>query len=264
MNDILDKLFSKQDLDDKEIQELFGTVSRGELSDISTTAALIALKSKGESPKEIASTASFFRDIATDFESSFDVADTCGTGGDGAKTINISTIVAICASAMDIKIAKHGNKSISSSCGSADVLNTLGFNINMSVEQAQDCLEKTGFTFLFAPHYHKSFANVAKIRQELKTRTLKTRTIFNVLGPLINPAKPSFQVLGVYDKDLCLPLAKALKSLNCKSAMVVNGTCTDEINLQEKNYIALLKDGKIEQLEKEMEHKGKKHILVLT
>ncbi len=244
MQDILDKLFIQEDLNDKEAKKLFTAISQGDLSDVQLSAVLMALKLKGESPTELAMAADVFRNVAIPFTSNDSLVDTCGTGGVGPRTINISTIVAICAASLGLKVAKHGNKSASSACGSADVLEYLGFNIDLNPKQAKYCIDKTNFTFLFAPSYHISFSKVAKVRKELKTRT-----IFNILGPLVSPAKPSYQLLGVYDKKLCLPLAKALQKLDVLSAMVINGSTIDEINLEGVNYIAQLKNGKITQYE---------------
>jgi anthranilate phosphoribosyltransferase len=168
------------------------------------------------------------------------LADSCGTGGDGSNTINISTTAAIVAAAAGINMVKHGNRSVSSNSGSADLLKALGINIDMSPEQAAHCLDNTGFTFLFAPHYHSG------VRHAMGVRTaLKSRTIFNILGPLANPAAPEVQLLGVYDPSLCLPMAETLKTLGTKRAMVVHGAGTDEIALHGTTKVVELNNGEL-------------------
>ena len=237
----LNQLLAKQDLSFSQATQLFGAIMNGQLNDIELTAALIALKLKGETSDEIAGAAASMRANAVPFQTSKTLlADSCGTGGDGSNTINISTTAAIVAAAAGINMVKHGNRSVSSNSGSADLLKALGINIDMSPEQAAHCLENTGFTFLFAPHYHSG------VRHAMGVRTaLKSRTIFNILGPLANPAAPEVQLLGVYDASLCLPMAETLKTLGTKRAMVVHGAGTDEIALHGPTKVVELNNGEL-------------------
>jgi len=237
----LNQLLAKQDLSFSQATALFDAIMNGQLNDIELTAALIALKLKGETSDEIAGAAASMRANAVPFQTSKTLlADSCGTGGDGSNTINISTTAAIVAAAAGINMVKHGNRSVSSNSGSADLLKALGINIDMSPEQAAHCLDKTGFTFLFAPHYHSG------VRHAMGVRTaLKSRTIFNILGPLANPAAPEVQLLGVYDPSLCLPMAETLKTLGTKRAMVVHGAGTDEIALHGTTKVVELNNGEL-------------------
>ncbi|TMO30451.1 anthranilate phosphoribosyltransferase [Pseudoalteromonas sp. S4492] len=237
----LNQLLAKQDLSFSQATALFDAIMNGKLNDIELTAALIALKLKGETSDEIAGAAASMRANAVPFKTSKTLlADSCGTGGDGSNTINISTTAAIVAAAAGINMVKHGNRSVSSNSGSADLLKALGINIDMSPEQAAHCLDNTGFTFLFAPHYHSG------VRHAMGVRTaLKSRTIFNILGPLANPAAPEVQLLGVYDPSLCLPMAETLKTLGTKRAMVVHGAGTDEIALHGTTKVVELNNGEL-------------------
>ncbi|MEL7308142.1 MAG: anthranilate phosphoribosyltransferase [Pseudomonadota bacterium] len=237
----LNQLLAKQDLSFSQATALFDAIMNGKLNDIELTAALIALKLKGETSDEIAGAAASMRANAVPFQTSKTLlADSCGTGGDGSNTINISTTAAIVAAAAGINMVKHGNRSVSSNSGSADLLKALGINIDMSPEQAAHCLDNTGFTFLFAPHYHSG------VRHAMGVRTaLKSRTIFNILGPLANPAAPEVQLLGVYDPSLCLPMAETLKTLGTKRAMVVHGAGTDEIALHGTTKVVELNNGEL-------------------
>jgi anthranilate phosphoribosyltransferase len=167
--------------------------------------------------------------------------DTCGTGGDGSNTFNISTAAAIVASAGGITVAKHGNRSVSSRSGSADVLEALGVNISLTPEQVKESIEKVGIGFMFAPTFHKSMKHAAGPRRELGIRT-----IFNILGPLTNPANAKGQVLGVFDKRLTEPLANVLLNLNVESAMVIHGMDgMDEITTTDATMVSELKAGKV-------------------
>ena len=237
----LNQLLAKQDLSFSQATALFDAIMNGQLNDIELTAALIALKLKGETSDEIAGAAASMRANAVPFQTSKTLlADSCGTGGDGSNTINISTTAAIVAAAAGINMVKHGNRSVSSNSGSADLLKALGINIDMSPKQAAHCLDNTGFTFLFAPHYHSG------VRHAMGVRTaLKSRTIFNILGPLANPAAPEVQLLGVYDPSLCLPMAETLKTLGTKRAMVVHGAGTDEIALHGTTKVVELNNGEL-------------------
>jgi anthranilate phosphoribosyltransferase len=167
-------------------------------------------------------------------------ADSCGTGGDGSATVNISTAVAVVAAEAGLPMVKHGNRSISSKCGSADVLEACGVKIDVSPELAARCLQEERICFLFAPRYHAAMQHAMPVR-----RALRTRTIFNLLGPLSNPAAPPVQLLGVYDPALCRPMAETLRLLGCTRALVVHGAGLDEIALHGPTQGALLLAGTI-------------------
>jgi len=239
----IEQLITGQSLSYADAKALFDEIMQGNMSEIELTALLISLKIKGEVSDEIAGAAASMRENAVAFTtSSTQLADSCGTGGDGSNTINISTTAAIVAAAAGISMVKHGNRSVSSNSGSADLLKALGINIDMSPEQAAKCLEQTNFTFLFAPHYHSG------VRHAMGVRTaLKTRTIFNILGPLANPAAPDVQLLGVYNEALCMPMAQTLKTLGTKRAMIVHGSGTDEIALHGPTTVVELNNGEITQ-----------------
>jgi len=239
----IEHIIAKQSLSYAQAKALFDQIMQGNMSDIELSALLIGLKMKGEVSDEIAGAAASMRENAVPFiTNKTQLADSCGTGGDGSNTINISTTAAIVAAAAGINMVKHGNRSVSSNSGSADLLKALGINIDMTPEVAARCLESTNFTFLFAPHYHSG------VRHAMNVRTsLKTRTIFNILGPLANPAAPEVQLLGVYDESLCMPMAQTLNTLGTKRAMIVHGSGTDEIALHGSTQVVELNNGKITQ-----------------
>lgn len=245
MKDLQEKLFKQKDLTQQESFEIFNQFVTGEQDPINIAAILTALKIKGESSQEVAGAAQALAKNASHFDKpNYAVADSCGTGGSGKHTLNISTLVAIIAATKGLKMVKHGNRSISSKCGSADVLEQLGVKVDMSAQTARHCLDKTGVTFLFAPLYHSGIRHVMPVRN-----ALKTRTIFNLLGPLINPAQPEFQLMGVYAPEYCLAAAESLRLSGCKSAMVVHSCGCDEITLAGTTQVAELKNGKITQYE---------------
>ena len=244
MRDILNKLCNGEDLEKKECFDTFKMIVNGELDPVQISALLVALRTKGETPNEIAGAAEALRESALDFpRPAYPLADSCGTGGDGSCTINISTGAAIVAASMGVKVAKHGNRSISSSCGSADVLEKLGVKIDVSPEVSRKCLDEAGICFLFAPAYHQGLRHAMPVR-----KTLAIRTVFNVLGPLVNPAFPSFQVMGVYDPALCVPMAQTLGMLGCKTALTVHGCGLDEIAVHGPTKAALYSEGRVEEL----------------
>lgn len=239
----IEHVIAKQSLSYAQAKTLFDQIMQGNMSDIELSALLISLKMKGEISDEIAGAAASMRENAVAFiTNKTQLADSCGTGGDGSNTINISTTAAIVAAAAGVNMVKHGNRSVSSNSGSADLLKALGINIDMTPTQAAKCLEHTNFTFLFAPHYHSGVRHAMNVRT-----TLKTRTIFNILGPLANPAAPDVQLLGVYDESLCLPMAQTLHTLGTKRAMIVHGSGTDEIALHGPTQVVELDNGKITQ-----------------
>jgi len=239
-----DRFCRGESLSKAESEVLFDEITRGTMNDIEIAGLLVALKIKGETPEEIAGAAAILTRKAESFpRPPYPFADTCGTGGDGALTFNISTTVAFLVAAMGLPVAKHGNRSVSSRAGSADVLEALGARITLRPDAARTCLDETGFTFLFAPRYHPAVRHVGRVRRELKTRT-----VFNVLGPILNPAHPPIQLVGVYDPALCAPVASTLNLLRCQSAMVVHGEGLDEVALHGKTKAALLQKGKIREL----------------
>lgn len=238
---LLEKLYSGNDLNFDESKELFSQALSGELYSEQTASLMIALKVKGESNVEIAGAASAMRTHSVVFPNSHhSISDCCGTGGDGLDTINVSTLVAFLSAYSGIKITKHGNRSVSSDCGSSDLLSALEIEVDLSPEDSATLLDETNFSFLFAPAYHLGLKPIMPIR-----KLLNTRTIFNLIGPLANPALPDIQLLGVYDEKYCYQFAEILKILGVKKALVVNGSGLDEIAIHDKSYLVELNDGKI-------------------
>lgn len=241
----IEKVTSKKNLSFDEMAEAMEIIMDGQATEIQSAGLLIGLKAKVESVEEITAAAFVMREKALRVETDAPVLmDTCGTGGDGKGTFNISTAVAFIVASAGIPVAKHGNRSVSSRCGSADVLEALDIPIFPSPEQVKASIESVGFGFCFAPHFHQATKNVARPRKELGVRT-----IFNILGPLTNPAGANYQLLGVYDPNLVLPIAEALKNLGTKGAIVVHGSGgVDEFSLCGPNQAAILKDGRIKKL----------------
>ena len=245
IHQLLEKLYQQQNLSQAECFEVFNQFFCGETDPALISAVLVALKIKGETAQEIAGAAQALAKNADFFDKpDYSTVDSCGTGGSGKHVINISTLVALLAASAGIKITKHGNRSVSSQCGSADVLEQLGVNINMDAGIARRCLDECGVTFLFAPNYHSGIRHVMPVRS-----ALKTRTIFNRLGPLINPARPNIQLMGVYASEHCLAAAETLKLSGCQSAMVVHSCGCDEITLAGKTQVAELRNGNISEYE---------------
>ncbi len=212
-------------------------------TDAQIGALLTALRSKGETEDEIAGFAEGMRDVARRIHPKRDpLVDTCGTGGDGKNTINVSTASAIVASGAGVAIAKHGNYSVSSSSGSADVLSALGVGVNAEPELVEASIEKHGIGFMLAPVFHPAMKAVIGPRKELGMRT-----IFNILGPLTNPAGASAQTIGVYSKDLVPLVSRALKKMDVKNAMVVHGSGLDEITIHDSTYVSEIEKGKIKE-----------------
>ncbi|MBT1278870.1 anthranilate phosphoribosyltransferase [Thermoanaerobacter sp. CM-CNRG TB177] len=242
LQEAIKKIVSKESLEEKEAYAVMNEIMSGNATPSLIGGILIGLRLKGESVEEITGFAKAMRDNAIKVELASDyVIDTCGTGGDGGKTFNISTAVAIIASAAGVKVAKHGNRAVSSKSGSADVLMELGFDIEMVPEKTKRLIEEKGMGFLFAPKYHVAMKNVAGIRKELGTRT-----VFNVLGPLTNPAFVKGQVVGVYDKELTHPIAEVLLRLGIEKAMVVHGfDGLDEITTTSPTFVSEVKEGKV-------------------
>jgi anthranilate phosphoribosyltransferase len=231
-----------QHLERDEMYEVFGEVMDGRASDVQKTALLIALRMKGETADEITGAALAMRERVTPLTVDREqIIDTCGTGGDGRGTFNVSTIAALVAAGAGASVAKHGNRAVSSSCGSADVLSELGVNIDLDAAQMSDVLRRTGISFLFAPKLHPAMGAVAAIRRELGVRT-----IFNVLGPLTNPAFARRQVLGVYSLHLVDVVARVLLALGADHAMVVHShDGLDEISISAATCVCEVRDGEL-------------------
>lgn len=241
---MLEQLCSREDLTREATTVLFQQIVAGELDPLHLSAILIGLKAKGESPCEIAGAASALRDGALKFEPGLaELADCCGTGGDGQGSVNISTAAALIAAAGGIPMVKHGNRSISSRCGSADVLEASGVKVEQNPEVARRCLTETGICFLFAPFYHPGMRHAMPVR-----RALAVRTIFNILGPLANPGRPTIQLVGVYDRALCKVMAQTLQLLGCRSALVVHGSSMDEIAIHGETSAVRLCNGSLEEM----------------
>ena len=234
------KVYKHQDLTYDEAYQTMDEIMSGEASEVQMSAYLTAMSMKGETIEEITASAKAMRDHCVRLLNDEEVLEIVGTGGDGSNTFNISTTSSIVISAAGVSVAKHGNRSASSKCGAADVLEELGVNIHITPEKSLQCLKEINLCFLFAQNYHLSMKYVAGVRKELSIRT-----IFNILGPLTNPAGASMQVLGVYEKDLIEPLTEVLNNLGVKSAMVVYGLdVMDEISTSAKTAVCEIKNGK--------------------
>lgn len=239
----LEQILAGQDLSHTDMLSLMQQVMGGELTPAQIAGLVIALRQKGESVDEITAAATVMRQLSTKVEirDRTHLIDTCGTGGDGIQTFNVSTVSAIVAAAAGAKVAKHGGRSVSSTCGSADVLEVLGVNVNLTPEQVARCVDEIGIGFMFAPNHHSAMKHAAPVRRELGVRT-----IFNLLGPLTNPANAKRQVMGVFHKDLTLKLAQVLQKLGSEHVLVVHGSDgMDEISFTGDTFVAELKDGKI-------------------
>lgn len=236
------KIVDKQDLTYDEAYKVISEIMHGETTPTQNAAFLAALSTKStkaETIDEITGCAAAMRDAATKFHNDMDLIEIVGTGGDNAHSFNISTTTAIVCAAAGLKVSKHGNRAASSDCGTADCLEALGVNINLEPAKCNELLEKVGFCFFFAQKYHSSMKYVGSIRKELGIRT-----VFNILGPLTNPASPKRQLLGVYDPSLVQPLAQVLMKLGVKKGMVVHGMDKlDEISLCAPTMIAEFADG---------------------
>jgi anthranilate phosphoribosyltransferase len=241
MHATVTKLLAGEPLAAADTRTAFDAVIRGDLSDIELTALLVGLKFRGETPSEIAGAVAALRDGAREFpRPAYRFGDIVGTGGDGGGTINISTAAALVAAEAGLPVAKHGNRAISSRCGAADLLEQFGVRLDMSPETARRCLDETRITFLFAPHYHSGIRHAMPVRQRLATRT-----VFNLLGPLVNPAHPPVMLVGVYAPSLCVTAAETLAMLGCERALVVHGLGLDEIALHGETQAAELLDGEV-------------------
>jgi anthranilate phosphoribosyltransferase len=239
----LPKLLAGDDLSSDDSQHLFERLVLGRLEPAEIAGMLIALRMKGETAEEMIGAARALSAAAQPFERpDYLFADCCGTGGDGSGLINVSTATAFVAAAAGLPIAKHGNRSVSSRCGSADVLEALGARIELPPEAARAVLDETGFCFLFAPAYHPGMKHAALVR-----RQLSVRTIMNLLGPCINPARPPVQLLGVADARMLRRIAETLNAMGVTQALVVHGSGLDEVALHGETLAVRLSNGEITQ-----------------
>jgi anthranilate phosphoribosyltransferase len=241
--DILSQLLERQDLTQSAMLDVMRQVMGGELTPVQISAFLIALRAKGETVDEIAAAAMVMRELSikVDIQETSHLIDTCGTGGDGIQTFNVSTVCAFVAAAAGAKVAKHGGRSVSSTCGSADVLEALGVNVNQTPVQVAECVNEIGIGFMFAPNHHSAMKYAAPVRRELGVRTL-----FNLLGPMTNPATARRQLMGVFDKNLTGKLAKVLQQLGSEHVLVVHGADgMDEISFTGDTFVAELKNGQV-------------------
>jgi anthranilate phosphoribosyltransferase len=237
----IEKLIRRQNLNEQEMIECMREIMDGNTTPAQIASFITALRMKGETVDEITGAARVMREKCIRIKPSSDVVlDTCGTGGDFAHTVNISTLSAFVAAGAGIVVAKHGNRSVTSKCGSADVLKELKVNIETTPEVAERCLNEIGIAFIFAPLFHPAMKHAIGPRREIGIRT-----IFNILGPLTNPAGAKYQLLGVYDPALTDTLAHVLKRFESKRAMVVHGDGLDEITITGTTKASELKDGKV-------------------
>lgn len=246
MSETYKKLLDGNNLSSKEMYQLMEDIFDGKFTEVQKASILAALKVKGETSQEILGGATFMRDRAVSFENDCDAFDPVGTGGDGIHTINISTGTAFIVAAAGIKVIKHGNRSVSSKSGSADVLQSLGMNLETTKEDMKKALDETGMSFLFAPVYHQSMKEVGAVR-----KAMGVRTIFNILGPLANPARVNHMLLGVYDQSLMENMADALIKMGCKKALIVHGLedGADEISITGKTKILEIDNSRIKEYE---------------
>ena len=245
IQEAISKLVEKQNLTQNETEQVMNEIMEGTATDAQISAFLVALRIKGETIDEITACAKIMRKKADTINPKVNfLVDTCGTGGDKSNTFNISTAAAFVASGAGAAVAKHGNKSVSSKCGSADVLKELGVNIELQSKQVEKCIEEVGIGFMFAPMFHPAMKYALNARKQIGVRT-----VFNILGPLTNPANAKSQLIGVFDANLLESIAGVLKNLGSRHVMVVNGNGLDEITICAKTKVCELKNGKIDAYE---------------
>lgn len=242
MKEILEALTQSRELNEREIGIAINHLFSDDITDSEISAFLIALKAKGETVGEIAGLVNGIRSKALPFTKVVpDVMDNCGTGGDGLKTFNVSSTSAFVIAAAGIPVAKHGNRSVSSKTGSADVLEALGIELTLPAERLEEIIEEIGIAFLYAPNVHPNIKRIQKVRKDLKIPT-----VFNLLGPLMNPVNLDYQYLGVYRRDLTKMFAEVLQTLGRKRAVVLNGAGSmDEASLQGENHLVILENDKL-------------------
>ena len=235
INDLIKQLLNKKDLTNLQMQQAMQDILSGSVDTADIIAFLTSLNDKGETVSELtAAVKAMLKYVEPIIVDRPNILDTCGTGGDKKGTFNISTITALVASGAGVTVAKHGNRAVSSKCGSADILEALGVNINMDKLKIKKCLEKIGIAFLFAPNLHLAMRHVMPARKQIGQKT-----IFNILGPLINPARATNQLIGVYSKAWARPLAEVLHNLGSKHVLVVHGEDgLDEVTTTDKTFVA--------------------------
>lgn len=241
IREAIKKLLDREDLSFEMTKAVMDDIMSGKATNAQIAAFITAMRMKGETIDEITACAMIMRKYGVKLRHDADVLDIVGTGGDQAYTFNISTVSSFVISAAGVPVAKHGNRSVSSKCGSADVLEALGVKIDIPVSKSEKILREIGICFMFAPYYHSSMKYAAPVRKELGVRT-----IFNILGPLASPANANYQLLGVYDENLVEPLARVLSNLGVKKAMVVHGhDGLDEISLTTSSTVCEVNNGRI-------------------
>ena len=241
----LNQIISGNDLSDNQMTDVMTEIMTGKLSSSQIAGFMIGMRTKGETIEEIASAAKVMRDHSNSvtLNNRKHLIDTCGTGGDSLQTFNVSTVSALIAAAAGARVAKHGGRSVSSKCGSADVLEKIGVNVNLTHNQMTDLVDKIGIGFMFAPNYHPAMKYVAPVRKDLGVRTF-----FNILGPLTNPANAPSQIVGVYDSSLCSIFVQVLNILGSNHVMSVSGRDgMDEISITGPTFVAELKDKHIKE-----------------
>jgi len=242
IQEAISKLIEKEDLSLDEATTVMDEIMSGKATDAQIAGFLVALRLKGETIDEITACASVMRKKASRIKpkNQDQLLDVVGTGGDKSGTFNISTAAAIVTAAAGIPVAKHGNKGVSSKSGSADVLTALGINIDLDPKQVEKCIDEVGIGYMFAPKFHGAMKYAIGPRKELAVRT-----IFNILGPLTNPAEAPYELMGVFDESLVEPLAEVLGKLGCKHALVVHGNGLDEISIEAPTKVAEYKDNHV-------------------
>ncbi len=256
IKDCIPILVENKNLTSEQAKGAMREIMCGEGTPAQIAAFLVGLKKKGETVEEITALAGVMREFSRRIQPKVDgyLLDTCGTGGDKTKTFNVSTTCAFVIAAAGVQVAKHGNRSYTSRCGSADVLERLGLNLNMEPELVERSIEEVGIGFMFAPNFHPAMKNVGSVRKELGVRT-----VFNILGPLTNPACANAQLIGVYDRDLLDPMCQAAHNLGAKSVMTVHGLDgIDEISISGKTGIVKMKNGSLTKEEVDPEKLGLK------
>jgi len=244
MQSTLERLYAGENLTFDQTRELLGAIMSGSVASEVIAGILVAFKVKGETPSEIGGAARALQDAALPVHCERrPLLDTCGTGGDGSGSINISTASAVALAADGVVVAKHGNRAVSSKSGSADVLEALGVKLDLEPASNEKLLDELGIAFLFAPRYHRAMKEVMPVR-----RALATKTLFNLIGPLSNPARPTAQVLGVSREDLLEPMARALADMGLERAFVVHGAGLDELGLHGVNRIVALERGELSEM----------------
>ena len=249
----LGKVVDQLDLSTEEMQDVMRQIMTGQCTDSQIGGFLVALRMKSETLDEITGAAMVMRELASGVQINAErLVDTCGTGGDGANIFNVSTAAALVVAAAGGKVAKHGNRAVSGKSGSADLLEAAGINLNLTPEQVARCVESVGVGFMFAPAHHGAMKHAIGPRRELGMRT-----IFNMLGPMTNPAGVKHQVIGVFTQALCRPIAEVLKRLGSEHVLVVHSKDgLDELSLASTSYIAELKDGEVREYEVSPEELG--------